>query len=80
MRRPFTGSTYRPITDELNRLFRCFDDNEHLMPMARIVKVAGARARRRYDTCRVARTDLAPALLDAQADDKDVPIREGAHA
>ncbi|WP_027244087.1 hypothetical protein [Leisingera daeponensis] len=36
----------RPTTDELNRLFRCFDDNERLtLPMARIVKFAVAECR-----------------------------------
>jgi hypothetical protein len=37
----------RPTTDELNRLFRCFDDNERLtLPMTRIVKFAVATAMR----------------------------------
>ncbi|MEO0700643.1 MAG: hypothetical protein AAFY80_00765 [Pseudomonadota bacterium] len=34
----------RPTTDELNRLFRCFDDNERLTtPMTRVVKFAVAQ-------------------------------------
>lgn len=49
----------RPTTDELNRLFRCFDDNERLtLPMTRIVKFAVATAMRLDEICRVAWTDL----------------------
>lgn len=37
----------RPTTEELNRLFRCFDDNDRLtLPMTRIVKFAVATAMR----------------------------------
>ncbi len=37
----------RPTRDELNRLFRCFDDNERLtLPMTRIVQFAVASAMR----------------------------------
>lgn len=44
----------RPATDELNRLFRCFDDNERLtLPMTRIVKFAVATAMRLDEICRV---------------------------
>jgi len=49
----------RTTTDELNRLFRCFDDNERLtLPMTRIVKFAVATAMRLDEICRVAWTDL----------------------
>ena len=49
----------RPTTDELNRLFRCFDDNERLtLPMTRIVKFAVATAMRLDEICRVECTDL----------------------
>ncbi|MEM6944376.1 MAG: tyrosine-type recombinase/integrase, partial [Pseudomonadota bacterium] len=49
----------RPTTDELNRLFRCFDDNEHLtLPMTRIVKFAVATAMRLDEICRVEWSDL----------------------
>ena len=49
----------RPRTDELNRLFRCFDDNERLtLPMTRIVKFAVATAMRLDEICRVEWTDL----------------------
>ena len=49
----------RPTTDELNRLFRCFDDNERLtLPMTRIVKFAVATAMRLDEICRVEWTDL----------------------
>lgn len=49
----------RPGTDELNRLFRCFDDNERLtLPMTRIVKFAVATAMRLDKICRVEWTDL----------------------
>ena len=49
----------RPGTDELNRLFRCFDDNERLtLPMTRIVKFAVATAMRLDEICRVEWTDL----------------------
>jgi len=49
----------RPSTDELNRLFRCFDDNERLTtPMTRIVKFAVATAMRLDEICRVEWTDL----------------------
>ena len=49
----------RPTKDELNRLFRCFDDNERLtLPMTRIVKFAMATAMRLDEICRVAWTDL----------------------
>ena len=49
----------RPTTDELNRLFRCFDDNERVTtPMTRIVKFAVATAMRLDEICRVEWTDL----------------------
>ncbi|WP_227285985.1 tyrosine-type recombinase/integrase [Boseongicola sp. H5] len=49
----------RPTTDELNRLFRCFDDNERLtLPMTRIVKFAVATAMRLDEICRVEWADL----------------------
>ncbi|MCV6594036.1 MAG: tyrosine-type recombinase/integrase [Silicimonas sp.] len=49
----------RPSTDELNRLFRCFDDNERLTtPMTRIVKFAVATAMRLDEICRVEWSDL----------------------
>ena len=49
----------RPTTDELNRLLRCFDDNERLtLPMTRIVKFAVATAMRLDEICRVEWTDL----------------------
>ncbi len=49
----------RPSTDELNRLFRCFDDNERLtLPMTRIVKFAVATAMRLDEICRVEWSDL----------------------
>src|SRR6056297_2765974 len=49
----------RPTTDELNRLFRCFDDNDRLtLPMTRIVKFAVATAMRLDEICRVEWTDL----------------------
>jgi len=49
----------RPGTDELNRLFRCFDDNERMtLPMTRIVKFAVATAMRLDEICRVEWTDL----------------------
>jgi hypothetical protein len=39
-----TARDLRPTTDELNRLFRCFDDNERLTrPMTWIVKFAAPR-------------------------------------
>ncbi|AAV95648.1 site-specific recombinase, phage integrase family [Ruegeria pomeroyi DSS-3] len=48
-----------PTTDELNRLFRCFDDNERLtLPMTRIVKFAVATAMRLDEICRVEWADL----------------------
>jgi len=38
----------RPTTDELNRLFRCFDDTERLtLPMTQIVKFEPARVSER---------------------------------
>jgi len=49
----------RPTTDELNRLFRCFDDNERLtLPMTRIVKFAVATAMRLDEICRVEWSDV----------------------
>ena len=43
----------RPTADELNRLFRCFDDNKHLTtPITRIVKFAVATAMRLDEICR----------------------------
>ena len=43
----------------MNRLFRCFDDNERLtLPMTRIVKFAVATAMRLDEICRVEWTDL----------------------
>lgn len=49
----------RPTTDELNRLFRCFDDNQRLTtPMTRIVKFAVATAMRLDEICRVEWADL----------------------
>ena len=49
----------RPSTDKLNRLFRCFDDNERLTtPMTRIVKFAVATAMRLDENCRVEWSDL----------------------
>ncbi len=49
----------RSSTDELNRLFRRFDDNERLtLPMTRIVKFAVATAMRLDEICRVEWTDL----------------------
>ena len=49
----------RPTTDELNRLFRCFDDNDRLtLPMTRIVKFAVATAMRLDEICRVEWNDL----------------------
>ncbi len=49
----------RPTRDELNRLFRCFDDNERLtLPMTRIVKFAVATAMRLDEICRVEWRDL----------------------
>lgn len=49
----------RPTRDELNRLFRCFDDNERLtLPMTRIVQFAVATATRLDEICRVEWRDL----------------------
>lgn len=49
----------RPTRDELNRLFRCFDDNERLtLPMTRIVQFAVASAMRLDEICRVEWRDL----------------------
>ncbi|MBJ2150818.1 site-specific integrase [Paracoccus sp. IB05] len=49
----------RPTTAELNRLFRCFDDNARLtMPMSRIVQFAIATALRLDEICRVDWNDL----------------------
>jgi integrase len=49
----------RPTKDELNRLFRCFDDNDRLtLPMTRIVQFAVATAMRLDEICRVEWTDL----------------------
>ena len=43
----------------MNRLFRCFDDNERLtLPMTRIVKFAVATTMRLDEICRVEWTDL----------------------
>ena len=54
-----TERNRRPTTDELNRLFRCFDDNERLtLPMTQIVKFAVATAMRLDEICRVEWTDL----------------------
>lgn len=44
----------RPTKDELNLLFRCFNDNEGLtLPMTRIVQFAVATAMRLDEICRV---------------------------
>lgn len=49
----------RPTREELNRLFRCFDDNERLtLPMTRIVQFAVATAMRLDEICRVEWRDL----------------------
>ncbi len=49
----------RPSTDELNRLFCCFDDNERLtLLMSRIVKFAVGTAMRLDEICRVEWSDL----------------------
>ncbi|MDX8353245.1 site-specific integrase [Cognatiyoonia sp. IB215182] len=49
----------RPTTDELNRLFRCFDGNERLtLPVTRVVKFAVATAMRLDEICRVEWADL----------------------
>ena len=49
----------RPTTGELNRLFRCLDDNERLtLPMTRIVKFAVATAMRLDEICRIEWSDL----------------------
>ncbi|WP_226341125.1 site-specific integrase [Gemmobacter serpentinus] len=49
----------RPTTAELNRLFRCFDDNARLtMPMSRIVQFAIATALHLDEICRVDWNDL----------------------
>lgn len=49
----------RPTKEELNRLFRCFDDNERLtLPMTRIVKFAIATAMRLDEICHVEWRDL----------------------
>ena len=48
-----------PTKEELNRLFRCFDDNERLtLPMTRIVQFAVAIAMRLDQICRVQWRDL----------------------
>lgn len=44
---------------ELNRLFRCFDDNDRLtLPLTRIMKFAVATAMRLDEMCSVEWTDL----------------------
>jgi len=49
----------RPTWGALNRLFRCFDDNERLtLPMTRIVQFAIATAMRLDEFCRVEWRDL----------------------
>ncbi len=49
----------RPSSEELNRLFQCFDDNKRLtLPMSRIVKFAVATAMRLDEICRIEWTDL----------------------
>ena len=49
----------RPTTDELNRRFLCFDDNERLtLPMTRIVKLAVVTAMRLDEICWVEWSDL----------------------
>jgi integrase len=54
-----TERVRRPGIDELNRLFRCFDDNDRLtLPMTRIVKFAMATAMRLDEICRVEWVDL----------------------
>lgn len=49
----------RPTSAELNRLFRCFDDNARLtMPMTLIVQFAIVTALRLDEICRVDWSDL----------------------
>ncbi|MEM6891012.1 MAG: hypothetical protein AAF636_23190 [Pseudomonadota bacterium] len=64
----------RPGTNDLNRLFRCFHDNERVtLPMTQIMKIAVASVMRLDETCRVEPSSLDVDLCMLLSRDRNDP-------